>query len=100
VGAASRTPPLTEPGATDGSPVDTLHDALDAFERFMSSVTTSRADVFVPFFLALMLPSLATVIHEAGHALVARRFGVPIRAFIAAPEGPAITAGCWCSPPP
>jgi len=36
-------------------------------------------------------PALATLVHEAGHALVARRFGVPTRELVAAPEGPAIT---------
>lgn len=68
---------------------DALYEALEWFQRLMDDATSGP--VFAYFLLALILPPLATVVHEAGHALIARRYGVPIRAFVASPEGPAIT---------
>ncbi len=69
---------------------DALFDALGWFERFMEAMSSGPV-WWAYFLLALVLPPLATVVHEAGHALMARRYGLPIRAFVAAPEGPALT---------
>jgi hypothetical protein len=69
--------------------LDRLYDAGDSFMRFMEAQSAGQVVLFS--LLSLILPPLATVVHEAGHAIVARRYGVPVRAFVAAPEGPALT---------
>lgn len=66
-----------------------LYDFLESFAGPVAG--ESGAQVVACLLLALILPPLATITHEAGHALAARWFGVPVRAFVAAPEGPAVT---------
>jgi hypothetical protein len=66
-----------------------LVDLLTRFQEFMDDAASSGPWAL---YLVLMLvgQAAAVALHEAGHAIVAARYGARIHEIIAAPEGPAL----------
>jgi membrane-associated protease RseP (regulator of RpoE activity) len=68
---------------------DAVYNALDSLDRFMQH--TPFFPTILWFVLGFLAAALSTLVHELGHALAARREGVPVRALASEPEGPAVT---------
>jgi hypothetical protein len=67
---------------------DWIYDALGQFQQYMDGL--SVGSVLFVFLGGLLLAPLATLVHEAGHALAARRYGVPVHALVSSGEGPSV----------
>jgi hypothetical protein len=64
-----------------------LMDLLTRFQEHMDHVSQGTAMLLA---LGFVLCPAAIAVHEAGHAIVAHRYGARVHEFVAAPEGPAL----------
>jgi membrane-associated protease RseP (regulator of RpoE activity) len=67
---------------------DGFYNALEAVQRFMDGNAVPHNLVW--FGASAVLASLGTLVHELGHAMVARRHGVTVHELMSEPEGPAL----------